>query len=113
MTDPQFTAQNLSDSTFYRVEVGKGDVCPSDTSTEALVAVDQKTMGGQISPAESTLCLGQTAGEILSLSGNSGSVLDWQYSTDGTIWTDLSPTVNTPATTVKGITVSTQIQSHR
>jgi hypothetical protein len=108
ITDPQFTAQNLSDSTFYRVEVGKGDVCPSDTSTRALVAVDQKTVGGQISPAESTLCLGQTAGEILSLSGNVGSVLNWQYSTDGTNWTDVSPSVSTPANTIKGIIVSTQ-----
>ncbi|MEJ0082109.1 MAG: hypothetical protein WDM78_14470 [Puia sp.] len=25
--------------------MGKGDVCPSDTSTQALVAVDQKSVG--------------------------------------------------------------------
>jgi hypothetical protein len=88
--------------------VGKGDVCPSDSSTPALVAVDQKTVGGLISPLESTLCLGQTAGELLTLSGNTGSILNWQYSTDGTNWSDLLPAENTPAKIVEGITVSTQ-----
>jgi len=105
---PQYTAENLGDSTYYRVEVGKGDVCPSDSSTPALVAVDQKTVGGLISPLESTLCLGQTAGELLTLSGNTGSILNWQYSTDGTNWSDLLPAENTPAKIVEGITVSTQ-----
>jgi hypothetical protein len=108
--DPDYTAQNLSDSTFYRVEIGKGDVCPSDTSTQALVAVDQKSVGGQISPPESTLCMGQTAGEILTLSGNTGSVLNWQYSTDESNWTDLQPAVNIGATTIRDITVSTQFR---
>ena len=107
-SEPQYTAQNLNDSTIYRVEVGKGDVCPSDTSTQALVAVDQKSVGGQISPLESTLCLGQSAGEILTLSGNTGSVVNWQYSTDGTNWTNMTPPVNTQTNTVKDITVSTQ-----
>jgi gliding motility-associated-like protein len=107
-TVSQYTAQNLSDSTIYRVEVGKGDVCPSDTSTQVLVAVDQKSVGGKISPPESTLCLGQSAGEILTLSGNVGSVVNWQYSTDGINWSDIAPAVNTPANTVKNITVSTQ-----
>jgi hypothetical protein len=109
-TDPQYTAANLNDSTFYRVEVGKGDICPSDTSTQALVAVDQKSVGGQISPPESTLCMGQTAGEILTLSGYVGSVLNWQYSTDGSNWTDLQPAVNSRFNTIKGITVSTQFR---
>jgi PKD-like domain/CHU_C Type IX secretion signal domain len=105
---PKYTAENLGDSTFYRVEVGKGDVCPSDTSSPALVAVDQKSVGGLISPLESTLCLGQTAGEILTLSGNNGSVQNWQYSTDGSNWLDLQPADNTLSNTVKGITISTQ-----
>jgi len=107
-TTSLYTAQNLSDSTIYRVQVGKGDVCPSDTSTQALVAVDQKSVGGQISPAESTLCLGQSAGEILTLSGNTGSVVDWQYSTDGTNWTNFAPAINSPANTIKGLNVSTE-----
>ena len=107
-TDPQYTAQNLSDSTIYRVEVGKGDVCPSDSSTQALVAVDQKSVGGQITPLESTLCLGQSVGEILTLSGNTGSVVNWQYSTDGANWANFAPVVNTQTNTVKDIIVSTQ-----
>jgi hypothetical protein len=90
------------------VEIGKGDVCPSDTSTQALVAVDQKSVGGQISPLESTLCLGQSAGEILTLSGNNGSIVNWQYSVDGINWANVTPVVNTPTNTVKDITVSTQ-----
>jgi len=107
-TVPIYTAQNLGDSTIYRVEVGKGDIYPSDTSTQALVAVDQKSVGGQISPPESTLCFGQSAGEILTLSGNTGSVVNWQYSTDGINWANFAPAINTRTNTVKDITVSTQ-----
>jgi hypothetical protein len=107
VTTPQYTADNLSDSTYYKVEVGKGDVCPSDSSTAALVAVDQKSIGGLISPLESTLCVGETAGQLLTLTANNGAVLNWQYSTDGFSWSDLQPADKTTSNRVSGITVST------
>jgi PKD-like domain/CHU_C Type IX secretion signal domain len=105
---PQFTASNLETTTVYKVVVGKGNVCPSDTSSIAIISVDQKTIGGNLNPAVSTLCSGQIAGELLTLSGNRGSVLNWQSSADGFNWFDVVPTQAAINYTVKGITSSTQ-----
>jgi PKD-like domain/CHU_C Type IX secretion signal domain len=104
----QYIAENLGVSTIFRAVVGKGDICPADTSSPALIAVDQKTVGGQINPGEATLCAGQTAGEILILSGNRGSVLNWQSSTDGFSWSDFVQADTTSIDIVKNITISTQ-----
>jgi hypothetical protein len=105
------TANNLQESTLYRAVVVKGNVCPADTSIPAAIAVDKKSMGGQLSPVNATLCAGQTAGAVLTLSQNNGSVQQWQYSVDGTNWFNLLPAVNSPVTTITGITVSTQYRT--
>ncbi|MDP4130477.1 MAG: gliding motility-associated C-terminal domain-containing protein [Bacteroidota bacterium] len=106
-----YIAENLNTTTLYKVVVGKGTVCPPDTSIAAKIAVDQKTVGGQIDPPEATLCSGQTAGEILNLTGNTGSVQNWQYSADGITWLDLNPVNASLTNTVKGITESTQYRT--
>jgi hypothetical protein len=105
---PVYNAEDLGATTFYKVVVEKGTVCPPDTSSVATIAVDQHTIGGKISPADATLCTGQTAGETLTLSENRGRVLNWQYSTNGISWTDLDPPNSTPVNYVNGITASTQ-----
>jgi hypothetical protein len=110
-TTAQFNAENLRESTLYKVVVGKGNVCPADTSIPAAVTVDLKTVGGQINPPDATLCAGQTAGETLMLSGYHGAVQDWQYSTDGIVWTNFTPADKNPVNTIKGITVSTQYRT--
>ena len=104
-------ADNLLESTLYRAVVAKGNVCPADTAIPAAVTVDKKSMGGQLSPVDATLCAGQTAGEVLTLTENNGSVLNWQYSVDGTNWANLTPAVNNPVTTISGITQSTQYRT--
>jgi PKD-like domain/CHU_C Type IX secretion signal domain len=106
-----FTVDNLQQSTMYKVVVAKGGVCPTDTSIPAAITVDEKSIGGQLSPLNATLCAGQAAGEILTLTNNNGSVQQWQYSVDGTNWTNLIPAGNNPVTTIKGITVSTQYRT--
>ena len=108
---PQYLAENLNTTTFYKVVVEKGTVCPPDSSSVATIAVDQKTIGGKIDPAVSTLCTGQIAGETLTLSGNMGLVQNWQYSTDGLFWTDINPANNTTTNFVNGITQSTEYRS--
>jgi hypothetical protein len=107
VTDPQYKAENLSTSTLYKVVVGKGTVCPPDTSSAAGITVDQHSVGGRLDPAASSLCVGQTAGQTLTLSDNNGLVQSWQYSTDGTNWTDFNPAVTGTSNTVSGINVST------
>ncbi|MEJ0080480.1 MAG: gliding motility-associated C-terminal domain-containing protein [Puia sp.] len=68
-------------------------------------------MGGQLSPVNSTLCAGQAAGEILTLSENNGLVQSWQYSLDGINWANLSPANNSPVNAISGITVSTKYRT--
>jgi hypothetical protein len=104
----QYTAFNLNSTALYKVVVGKGNVCPHDTSTVAVVSVDQKTIGGKIDPVSATLCDGQITGELLTLSENRGSVLNWQSSVDGINWQDVSPVNENATYRVTGISVSTQ-----
>lgn len=110
-TTAQYTADNLGESTLYKVVVGKGNVCPADTSIPAAVSVDKRTVAGQLSPPDATLCAGQTAGETLNLSGQTGAVQDWQFSTDGVIWTNFAPSNNDPFNTIRGITTNTQYRT--
>jgi hypothetical protein len=107
----QYQAENISSKTFYKVVVGKGTVCPPDTSSVATIAVDLKSIGGFINPTNAILCAGQDAGETLSLSGYNGDILDWQYSTDGFNWIDYVPADNTPVNIVMGITSTTEFRS--
>ncbi len=104
---PQLIAENLRATTYYKVMVGKGGVCAPDTSSPAVVKVDQKSLGGQIGPAESTICSGQPFGEVLTLSANNGSVLNWQSSPDGKTWTDFLPADTTTTNIIQGITATT------
>ncbi len=110
-TTTVLNVNNLQESTLYRVVVAKGSVCPADTAIPAAVAVDKKSMGGRLNPVNATLCAGQTAGEILTLTENNGSVLDWQYSVDGINWSNLVPAINDPVTAITGITQSTQYRT--
>jgi hypothetical protein len=110
-TTTQFSADNLSQSTLYKVVVGKGNVCPADTSIPAAITVDKKSVGGQIDPPDAVICAGQSAGETLTLSGQNGAVQDWQYSTDGINWTNFAPAENNPVNTIKGITENTQYRT--
>ncbi len=83
---------NLTDTTWYHAIVGSG-VCPNDTSSSVTVYVDTLSVGGVVS-ADDTICAGQNG--TLTLSGQIGSVTNWQMSTDGGLtWT---PLLNTNAT---------------
>jgi hypothetical protein len=107
-TTASFTPENLDTTTFFRVQVGKGDICPPDSSSAARIQVDHKSIGGQLNPPEATICADQSIGEILILNGNLGSVQNWQFSTDGTNWTDTQPLDTSATLTVQGITSATQ-----
>ncbi|MCD6065442.1 MAG: Ig-like protein [Bacteroidetes bacterium] len=81
---------NLLQSTSYHAITSSG-VCPNDTSSVTLISVDIPSVGGLVSSSD-TVCAGANAG-MLTLSGNTGNVLNWEYSTDGgTSWGVLSNT---------------------
>lgn len=79
---------NLNQTTDYRVITSSG-VCPNDTSTIATVAVDAATIGGTVT-IDSTVCAGAN-GDTLVLSGQTGTVLNWEMSNDGGVtWITLA-----------------------
>ncbi len=87
---------NLFDTTYYRVIITSG-VCPPDTSTVDSVVVDPVTVGGAISPAMDTVCSGANSG-VLTLSGETGSVVQWEFSQDGGVtWITITNTTTSQA----------------
>lgn len=84
---------NLIDTTMYRVIVNSG-VCPTDTSTSVTITVDAPSVGGTVT-TDDTVCAGANSG-TLTLSGHTGTVAGWEYSTDGgTTWINLANTTTT------------------
>jgi gliding motility-associated-like protein len=90
------TFTNLLDTTYYRVIITSG-VCAPDTSTVDSIIVDPVTVGGTISPAMDTVCSGANSG-TLTLGGETGSVVQWEFSQDGGVtWITIINTTTTQA----------------
>jgi hypothetical protein len=97
------TATNLLASTKYRAVVQNG-TCPPAYSADALITVSTPTLGGTISGG-TTVCYGNN-NTTLVLSGQTGAVLKWQYSTDN--WLSATDLANTSTTyNVVNLTVNT------
>lgn len=80
----------LTQSTIFRAIVSSG-TCPTDTSGIATIMVDQPTVGGVVTSSD-TVCAGANS-DVLMLSGHTGSVLNWELSTDnGSTWLTLANT---------------------
>lgn len=76
-TASSITVNDISVSRYYRVVVNTSG-CSGLSSSIALIEVNA-TVTGNISSDNSTICSGANA--LLTLNGNSGSILKWQYST--------------------------------
>ena len=72
------TATNLTTTRYYRAVVTSG-VCSAANSATGTVTVNPTSVGGTIAGG-TTVCTG-TNSTILTLSGHTGSVTKWQYST--------------------------------
>lgn len=83
---------NLTQTTAYRSIVSSGG-CPNDTSSLGIVTVDTITVPGMVT-SDDTLCA-NSVGDTLNLTGNNGSILNWEISSDGgSTWITLSNTTN-------------------
>ncbi len=98
-----YTAQNLTSTTQYRALVQNGAACRIDTSAAAIITVDPRTVAGTISPASTTICLGQNADNLLTLSGHTGAVENWQRSFDNNSWAGVIPVNNAAVHPVLGV----------
>ena len=72
--------QNLVTTTWYRAEVKSG-TCNAEFSNPAIINVTSGSVGGTISGA-TIVCSGSNTGNV-SLSGYTGTIQGWEYSTNG------------------------------
>lgn len=98
---------NLIKTTSYRASVRSG-VCSPAYSSLVVITVTPLSIGGTVS-SNNTVCSGNNTGSLL-LSGHTGSVIGWQYSTDGgNTWNDITHT--STSYTYSNITVTTQYRA--
>lgn len=109
-TTARYDAVNLTATTHYRALVQNGQSCKIDTASAATVAVDAKSVGGALSPSAVDFCLGQNKDDLLTLTGQTGTPVNWQSSPDGVNWTDFSPAY---AQNIFALTGLTQHQQYR
>ncbi|MBI2270498.1 MAG: gliding motility-associated C-terminal domain-containing protein [Bacteroidetes bacterium] len=86
---------NLVNTTWYRAVVKNG-ICSEENSAEARIGVDASpySVGGTAS-SDTTVCSNSNSG-LIKLSGQTGSVIRWEYSIDGGgSWVRLSNTTGT------------------
>ncbi len=98
-----YTVQNLTLTTQYRAVVQNGASCRVDTSAPAIITVNPKSIGGMVNPVSTTICLGQNADNLLTLSGHTGAVQNWQRSFDDINWADVVPVNPTALHPVLGV----------
>jgi hypothetical protein len=106
-TAATYTVTNISTTTRYRAVITSG-VCSSANSADATVTVDPTSVGGSIA-GSATVCTG-TNSTLLTLSGYTGSITKWQWSTDN--WVTPNDIVNTVATyTATNLTATTKYRA--
>jgi gliding motility-associated-like protein len=85
---------NLTVPTKYRAQVQNG-TCAIATSTIASMTINPTTVGGTVS-GTATVCSGMNGATMTSGGGRVGSILKWQFSTDGGVtWTDIANVTST------------------
>ena len=92
--DTFFNYSNITDTTIFRVLVTNGG-CPADTSDTVAVLVKPAAIGGNIL-SDTAYCEGPNAG-ILTLTGHTGNIIDWEFSVNGTSYTSTGNTLPTLA----------------
>lgn len=98
---------NLTQTTAYRASVKSG-VCTPAYSSSVTITVIPLSVGGTVS-SNATVCSGNNSGTLL-LSGHTGSIIGWQYSTDGgNNWNAITNTANSYS--YSNITTTTQYRA--
>ena len=83
---------NAANNQQYRAVVNNGTSCSDAFSSIITITVNAPSVGGTTSYSGSAFCSSTNSGTI-TLSGQTGSVLKWQTSTNGgTTWTDIANT---------------------
>ncbi len=105
-TTAQYTARNLDTTTTYRALIQNGPACSIDTTSGTTVFVDPMSAGGKLSPIGLQYCQGQNVDATLTLSGQTGKVVDWETSADGDHWAGVSPVDTATIFVINNLTAS-------
>jgi hypothetical protein len=99
----------LTTTTEFEAVVQSG-VCSTTTSSAATVTVDQPSVGGTATPMSPEICNDGVSSTTISLSGQTGTIVGWQYSVNGgSTWTTIASTAN-PLNTGP-LTVTTEFEA--
>ena len=79
-TTATYTTPTLTTTTYYRAVVTSGS-CAAANSTTATVTVSPVSVGGTATATAAALCTGDST--TISVSGNTGSTIQWQQSANG------------------------------
>ncbi len=102
----------LADAGSYQLilDDGTGIGCTAANSNVAALTVNATSVGGTVT-GSTAVCSGINSGTV-SVSGKTGNVTDWEYSTDGgATWTTVSPTNATTSLTYTNLTQTTQYRA--
>lgn len=100
------TANNLTQTFYYRALVQNGSSCKLDSSTAAIIKVDEKTVPGNITPSLINVCLNQSKDANLTVNGKTGLVTNWQWSDNSIAWNDFNPVLKTDTYNIQNQTDS-------
>ncbi len=78
------------DFVYNLVGVADSYGCSQLQTGTATITVEPVSVGGSVTGG-TTICSGNNSG-VLTLSGYTGTITKWQYSTDGLVWTDIAHT---------------------
>lgn len=106
-TSNTYTAQNLLQTTQYKARVQNGTACRIDTSTAAIITVDPKSVGGNLNPSDVNVCLNENTFNTITLTGNTGTVTNWQQSADNVSWANFSPVNTSPVYSTNSVNQTT------
>lgn len=90
ITANSYLAQNLQTTTHYATLIQNGSTCSIDTGQAAIITVNSRSTGGNLSPASTNICQGEATRPTLQLNASNGNVVSWQSSTDNINWTNLA-----------------------
>jgi gliding motility-associated-like protein len=107
-TGVTYTVQDATSSLYYRAVVQSG-TAPEAFSSPAFVDVTTPSVGGTLTAQNTAVCE-NIAGGLLTLNGETGTILNWQETTDnGASWTIISNTASTYE--VPALTQTTQFRA--
>jgi len=106
--NPNTTVTGLLVGSIYQFQwtITAAATCPVSSST-VTITVDAPPVGGTATPNPSEVCLG--SGSVITLAGQSGTILEWQSSTDGITWSSINN--NTTTLTIPSLTQTTQYRA--